>query len=311
MGLILRLRTSHSKTCEMPKKITAVIPAYDLQDVIGIALRSVLSQTSLPDEVIVVDDGSTDSTAKVVSQISAEAPVGFIRYVYQVHAGAGAARNRGVRDASGEWIAFLDGDDLWLPPKIAQLRRAIVEHPEASIISHDEFEIGLDGKEFLKPLHQFFNPKAQLLTQLYRRSFLSTSCVSVKRDAIVNVGGFDESLLSAQDYELWLKLACQEKLAFVPEALAKYVLRPNSITANVQERYRCSLVIARRYAQHLVPLIGLRAALCQYLFKVLACHWIAIHDFGAQGKLVSMFSILGRLPQEMMGVLILLIGRLA
>jgi glycosyltransferase involved in cell wall biosynthesis len=93
--------------------VSVVIPAYNAASVLPRAIESVLGQTSRPEEVIVVDDGSTDNTAQVATQYGPS-----ITYIRQDNAGASAARNRGIAEATGEWIAFLDSDDEWLPPKL-------------------------------------------------------------------------------------------------------------------------------------------------------------------------------------------------
>ena len=123
--------------------ISVVIPVYNLEHYIGTTIDSVLNQTVLPDEVIIVDDGSTDNSISVIEEYINKNPDNFIRLVRQKNSGPGAARNRGIEVAQSEWIAFLDGDDIWLPEKINMIRKAISQYPDISIFTHDEYEVDI------------------------------------------------------------------------------------------------------------------------------------------------------------------------
>lgn len=245
---------------ERPPTISVVIPAHNLEAYIARAVRSVLAQTESVEEIIVVDDGSTDGTAAVVEAIIAELGTALVRLTRQEHAGAGAARNAGIHAATSEWIAFLDGDDEWTTEKIAVVRRAICEHADATMVVHDCVSVALDGSERERPLHRAFDPEGRLLPQLYRSNFLATSAVTVRREKILAVGGFDVSLPAAQDYDVWLKLATDAHLLFVPEPLERYITRPGSITGQVFERVACLERIAHRHAPALVRFVGPRRA---------------------------------------------------
>ncbi|MFZ9033203.1 MAG: glycosyltransferase family 2 protein, partial [Anaerohalosphaeraceae bacterium] len=105
-------------------KISAVIPAYNAEKYIARSINSVLNQTCPVDEIIVVDDGSTDSTAEVIKSYG-----GKVRYIHQQNAGVSAARNTGIQAATCEWVAFLDADDEWLPEKIERQVENIKNNP--------------------------------------------------------------------------------------------------------------------------------------------------------------------------------------
>ena len=119
-------------------RVSAVVPTYNRAHLVGEAIRSVLAQSLPVCEVIVVDDGSTDGTKEAVGRLS-DANPGLIRYIRQENAGPGAARNRGIREASGDWVAFQDSDDLWLPEKIAWQVDFLRRNPRL------EFVFGLMG----------------------------------------------------------------------------------------------------------------------------------------------------------------------
>src|SRR5207253_9657846 len=111
------------------------------------------------------------------------------------------------------------------------------------------------------PRHAPLNPHEPLLPQLYRGDCLSTSCVAVSTQSVREVGGLDESLRSAQDYDLWLKLSRNGHLVFVPEPLGTYVIRENSISSRTRTRYECMCLLARRHAPFVARLVGSRRAL--------------------------------------------------
>jgi glycosyltransferase involved in cell wall biosynthesis len=252
--------------------ITVVVPVYNLEDCIVDTLRSILDQTDLPDEVIVVDDGSTDRTRARVTSLIIESGVSFLRLIEMGHEGPGAARNRGISEARSEWVAFLDGDDLWLPEKLERARAAIVSSPRAAMFAHVCDERLMDGRLVKIRSERHFHPDHHLLPQLYRTSFLATSSVMVRTDALRSAGGFDASLGASQDYDLWLRLARDVNLVFLSAALGIYAHRAGSVSSQLLMRYRCQLRIAYRHAPALVPLVGAFEAYRLRLRLVLIAH---------------------------------------
>ncbi|MEI6246345.1 MAG: glycosyltransferase family A protein, partial [Acidobacteriota bacterium] len=133
------------------ESLSVIVPTYNLAHLIEPTLRTVLAQTDLPDEVVVVDDGSTDDTLAIVQQLAAESG-GVIRVIARPHSGPGATRNAAIAAARGTWIAFLDGDDLWLPEKLAHVRAAIDADPAATMVTHPCIEVNRAGDELPVPL---------------------------------------------------------------------------------------------------------------------------------------------------------------
>ncbi len=206
--------------------ISVVIPAYNSAKFIGETIQSILNQTEKPLEIIVVNDGSIDNTAEVVSQYP-------VRLINQKNQGVSAARNRGVIESKGEWIAFLDGDDLWLPKKL-EITRLFIENNSGVEMTSTAFSVGSGNRPWVKVVpRKFFNSKFPFFNQLYRRSFIATSSVVVKKSALEKVGGFDTSLKAAEDLDLWLRMAlAQTKYLFINEFLLYYRSHITSITAN-------------------------------------------------------------------------------
>ena len=289
----------HART-GAPVRISVVVPAYNLADVIGTTLETVLAQTSLPDEVLVVDDGSTDGTVALVESLARRFPPGVLRIVYGTHSGPGAARNSGMLAATGDWIAFLDGDDLWAPAKIERLRQTIAANPAVTMVAHDEFERDVAGHTVHKALHERFDPAQPLLVQLYRANFLSTSCVAVKRTLIDDLGLMDVTLPAAQDYDFWLKLARRAQLAFIAEPLETYVLRENSITSRLLMRYDCMVRIAFRHAPAVAAETGGVRAWALRLRYLAAMHKGLLQQSLAARRYGDFLQVIARGPRHML-----------
>lgn len=279
--------------------ISAVIPVFNLEDYVENTLDSVLNQTVLPDEMIVVDDGSTDNTFAILQKIASNAPKGLIRVIRHEHSGPGATRNYGIQESKGDWIAFLDGDDRWLPDKIAKVISAIENNQDVGIVTHDMFQIdSITGKEEIIEMSKKFNPRISLFPQLYRRSFLMTSCMVVKKSSLAKAKGFDVHLASSQDYDLWLTIARFEKAFFIEDPLTRYTARrPGNISNNLLRRYLCLAKIRDRHASYLKEFVGRKRACRLYLTKTLIDHYFAIQScFKYKGKVSDLVIILALLP---------------
>ncbi len=241
-------------------EISVIITTYNSASYIERTLNSVLEQKELPYEIVIVDDGSSDDTVSVINAyVDKNQDIYKNIYLFQQHnQGAGAARNKAVKEAKGEWIAFLDSDDIWMPEKIKKVKEIISEKPKYTIIAHDEYAVDEDDLEYkqLCNLHDRYDDSVDLFLQLYEGNFLSTSCMVIKKDIIESAGGFDERLRSAQDYDLWIRCGLYGKLYYIPEAYGIYVTRKGNITSNTYRRYLCEMRICRKYVTDLKKQIG-------------------------------------------------------
>jgi glycosyltransferase involved in cell wall biosynthesis len=287
-----------------PFSISVVIPAYNLRSAISGALESVLRQTDPADEIIVIDDGSTDNTASLAEAISRENPVAKIRTLRRSRAGPGAARNAGIQAATNEWIAFLDGDDEWDIEKLAAVRVAMREELDATMIAHDCHVVALDGTIGEAALHRGFDAKRPLFPQLYRLNFLATSAVVVRRKALLDAGGFDASMPVAQDFDLWLKLARSGRLVFIPKPLTRYIERPGSLSRKIAERAVCVTRIAHRHASALVPFVGWRRARWMRLRLVAVGHYIALRQTRLDGRFAEAMRVSLKAPVLLLKALV-------
>lgn len=223
--------------------ITVITPAYCARETIGRALASIARQSLKPVAAIVVDDGSDDGTYEAAQGWTDRMNGVALNVIAQENAGPGAARNRALAAAKTEFVAFLDADDEWLPEK---LRRSMAHFDcdDIVLVSHN-FHCIEAGKETLIDCARRLPQDSDPYTVLFRGNFISTSSVVARRKAVIAAGGFDESLPSAQDYELWLSMANASKAKFriFADALTRYHVIGNSISSDIETRRRCALSI--------------------------------------------------------------------
>jgi len=193
-------------------KISAVIPAYNSAAYINDAITSIHEQTHPIDEIIIIDDGSTDNTCEVVQRSK-----GNIIYIKQENQGPSAARNHGIKAASGDWIAFLDADDQWTPDKTKEQLITLKKYPKLRLIASDMAEIA--DSNIITPsvlnkhhLSDFFQklggkPIPNALAALMEKNFIPTGTVLVKRTTLFESGLFNPEIRFGEDLELWAKIA--------------------------------------------------------------------------------------------------------
>lgn len=229
-------------------KISVVIPAFNCENYIGETLESVLRQTLKAFEIIVVNDGSTDGTAATLEKFRK-----FIRYIYQANKGPSAARNVGISYATGDYIAFLDNDDVWLPEKLSRQVDALRHHPEAALVFTEAEWVRDDGTtarySFGRSASSAPKRSVGLRSQIARLqehdaailvgdwygdllddNFIINSSVLVRRQALEVVGRIDESLVLNSDYDLWLRIASKYPMAYLNLPVVKYRLRESSMS---------------------------------------------------------------------------------
>ena len=270
------------------------IPAYRAAQTIERALRSIAQQTMTPREIVIVDDGSDDDTAKIARSFADVVAPSALRIVTQPNLGAGAARNRALAEATQPLVAFLDADDEWLPKK---LERSVSELNAGDyvLVAHDYLDVTPDGEILCDCRIRFLAPPDPWI-QLYRRGYIPSCAVVAKRDAVLAVGGFDESLRNAQDFDLWLRLLENPKAKFTlfPGALLRYHHTPGGIMSFTERRLACCEAIAVRH------LAGIRArggaALCELSFRMAAIHLEAFRAYRQNGKAPQAFKTVALLP---------------
>jgi glycosyltransferase involved in cell wall biosynthesis len=192
--------------------LSVIIPSHNRAVYLKEAIDSVLCQVPKPLEVIVVDDGSTDGTWQILNSYNSS-----IAAIRQPRMGVSGARNAGIRRAKGEWIAFLDSDDLWLPGKLAAQVDYLHRSPSPGICQTQEIWIR-NGKR-LNPSKVHKKPQGECFTLLLERCLVSPSAVMIHRAIFDEVGLFDESLPACEDYDLWLRIGCRYPVGLIDKSL--------------------------------------------------------------------------------------------
>jgi len=192
--------------------ISVVIPTYNRVTFLKDAIDSVLAQTFLDFELIVVDDGSTDDTPKLLSSYNNK-----VRVITQTNQGPSAARNRGIEAAKSPWIAFLDSDDVWKPDKLKKQVRFITDNPDTKICQTEEVWIR-NGKR-VNPRKKHEMHSGWIYEQCLPRCIVSPSSVMIHKDVFEKVGLFDETMLACEDYDLWLRVTPHYPVFLVREQL--------------------------------------------------------------------------------------------
>ncbi len=209
----------------MPK-VTTIIPVYNGAAYVGDAVRSVLAQRGVDGELIVIDDGSTDDTPKVLAAFG-----GAVRVVRQANAGHVKARNRAAALASGEWLAFLDADDDWLPDKLA--KQLAVADADTALVYTDRVNFGGNERIAAVQSEGVRQYEGDVFEPLLLDNFITVSSVLMRRDWFERLGGFDEELLVCEDWDLWLRCAAEGGRArLCPEPLTRYRWHAGSMSDN-------------------------------------------------------------------------------
>ncbi len=192
-------------------KVSVIIPTFNRAAFLKEAIDSVLSQSYRDFELIVVDDGSTDSTREILQDYQG------LTYLYQENRGVSAARNKGIQAAQGEYIAFLDSDDLWTRHKL-QIQVAWMEaNPEIPACYTDEIWIR-QGKR-VNPMKKHQKYSGWIFDKCLPLCIISPSSILIRRELLQQVGGFDESLPVCEDYDLWLRITKDYPIHFIPKPL--------------------------------------------------------------------------------------------
>ena len=209
-------------------RVSVIIPVYNLGAFVGDAIESALTQTLPPGEVevVVVDDGSTDGSSEVVERY-----VPRVRHVRQPNRGLSAARNAGIGASSAPFLTFLDADDRLLPDKLAVQLEVFASRPEIGGVYTGWHYIDQAGNRL--PERGWSRHEGDLFPQLVLGNLIHPHAVLVRREAVERAGGFDESLTSLEDWDLWLRLSRDGILwACIDRPLAEYRIRPNAMHQN-------------------------------------------------------------------------------
>jgi glycosyltransferase involved in cell wall biosynthesis len=247
--------------------VSVVIPTYGRRALVTSALESVVSQTLRDYEIIVVDDSSPDDTGAVLRPYVER---NVARYVRQPHRGVAAARNRGVREARGEFLAFLDDDDLWPPDKLEWQLEALGEHPEAGLVYGFMESFGTE-----RPYRW---PPPDAPSGWVREAFLTGNWIRspgqtlIRRAAFEAAKGFDESLRGAEDWDFYLRLSKDWPFVYWSRPALRYRAHAGNASKQAFLMYRCACRVHRRHAGA-IPLPGSARAWLQCRWSIVNFCW--------------------------------------
>lgn len=245
---------------------SVIVPVYNGAQTIYATLESVFRQTTQDFELIIIDDGSTDTTLEVVSKFD-DPRLSIFSYH---NSGVAVSRNRGVAHASGKYLSFIDADDLWTPDKLALQLEALESTPEAAVAYSWTDYIDQEGRFIDKAQRVTFS--GDVYAELLLRDFLeSASNVTIRRQVFLEFGGFDLSLSGAADWDFFLRLAKHYHFVAVPRLGVLYRLLSSSMSANldIQEK-ECLAVLERAYEQAPHSLQPLKQQSLGHLYQYLS-----------------------------------------
>jgi glycosyltransferase involved in cell wall biosynthesis len=262
-----------------PGLVSVVTPAYNAGRYLEKCIESILNQTYPSLEIIVVDDGSTDNTRAILSPYISQ---GKIKYFHQCNQGPAAARNTAINHSSGEFIAFNDADDLWLPEKLEKQLAFLRDHEDVGMVYADAIFCGEEWerqKQISRKMRRYETQKSDrfLRGHIYKGllefNFIVSSSVVVRRSVLQRSGPFLENIRGhrlsyGEDFELWLRIARISQVDYIPQQLSMRSFHPGQLVHNKRNGYRqmCSLywylffrdeypekfVIARKYVENLL-----------------------------------------------------------
>jgi len=248
----------------MPK-ISVVIPAYNAAKTIKETIQSVLNQTFTDFELIIINDGSQDATLEIVESI----PDPRIRLFCYPNAGPTVSRNRGIFQAVGDYISFIDADDLWTPDKLESQFNALQANPQAAVAYSWTNSIDERGKLLRRGFYVELN--GDVYKTLLVINFLENgSNPLIRRTALVEMGGFEESLTHGEDWDMWLRLASSYDFVAVSSPQVLYRISPGSASSDVfKQEEGCLIMIERAFTQVPESLQNLKRLTLANLYKYL------------------------------------------
>lgn len=268
--------------------ISVIIPAYNAERTILATIKSVQEQSFSDFELIVINDGSKDKTEEIVRAIKDDR----IKIFDYENGGLPTARNRGISHATGEFIAFLDADDLWTPDKLELQLKLLKQHPEAGVAYSWTCFMDVDEQQKILLFAPFPSPtfSGNVYQKLLVSNFIhSGSNTLVRRKAIDSIEGFDSTLLSCEDWDYWLRLSKHWSFVVVPKYQILYRRSCGSMSSKVEVMRKEGLITIEKAYQTAPPELqylksNALAILHQYCASMNLLHSFALKDINQAGK---------------------------
>jgi len=237
--------TVASTAFEKRASIAVIIPTFNHAHFLADAIRSVLAQTRPADEIVVIDDGSTDDPAAVVAKFQS------VKLIYQTNRGLAGARNTGLRNCTSDYVIFLDADDLLLPQAIEAGLSCMADRPECAFVYGGHRLTSMDGRP-LSPdsYHQIFGD-AHLALLSENNKIVSIASVLFRRKCLLAENGFDETLRRCEDYDLFLRLAYRHPIAGHPTIVTEYRRHEQNMSGNYAAQLETVLQVLDRHEKRI------------------------------------------------------------
>jgi glycosyltransferase involved in cell wall biosynthesis len=225
-------------------KISVIIPTFNRAQFVKKAINSVLNQTFQDVEIVVVDDGSTDNTKDIINSYGEQ-----VRYIYQENKGAASSRNTGIEASKGEYIAFLDSDDYYTAENL-QKKLSFLESNSKIGWVYSDWQLIDDKSNYLDKgslRFNYFNKKlsGEIFEELfYKRNFIATDTVVIRRSVLEDIGFFDPTIPSQEEYDLWLRVSARYPVCYINEPLVIVTIHPDSLSTDFSKwAYGNALII--------------------------------------------------------------------
>ncbi|VAY86771.1 glycosyl transferase, family 2 [hydrothermal vent metagenome] len=230
-------------------KISVVIPTFNRANFLKQTICSILKQSVQVDEIIVIDDGSTDNTELICNSIK------HIKYIYQDNRGVSSARNHGIRISSNNWIAFCDSDDIWHKDKI---KKQILFHKNNPniLISHAD-ETWIFNQKIIKKKRYQLKPHGYCFEENISYCKIGTSTIMINKSIFDDIGLFDENLTACEDYDLWLRILQKYELGLCEEELITKIAGHKgqlSFETSLMDRYRIQALLKHKNSKHQIKI---------------------------------------------------------
>jgi glycosyltransferase involved in cell wall biosynthesis len=273
---------------KIPSLVSVVVPTYNSAHHLKDAVESIFNQTYSSVECIVIDDGSTDHTRALLADLSHKYP--GLKTATKANGGPSSARNMGLRLCSGEFVAFLDADDVMLPDKIARQTEVLAAHRDVGLLYSDYLVVSQN----LQPLAVFV---AEMPLELHPldafcyRNWFNPSVTLIRRTLIDEVGGFDEGLAVAEDWDYWIRCAKVGRMSYLPGAVALYRQHPGQMHRDhLKMRRACLQVAAKSFGDNRTRLRAATASIewthAKYLWRhhAIAASLVSLAKFAVSDR---------------------------
>jgi len=248
--------------------VSVVIPAFNAEPWIRESVESVLAQSRQADEIVVVDDGSTDGTAAAVAAYQPD-----VRLIQQANGGCAAAFNTGFANVTGTHVALCTADDIWVPEKLAIQLESLTEHPQADVVFGAATYFGRFSGEFPRPAQVGLLDTDRFAHTMYERCVIPDPSAIVRRSLHATLNGYDESIIG-EDYEFWWRaIATGARFCFVPDVLVHLRQHDSNLSSRAVEIWNTNLAVHRRHAKFVDDPKLVNAVISNDLVRLGRSHW--------------------------------------